>query len=128
MATSRRTPFGSDVARQLAFEADARRHSVIPERDCDSVVVTYRFSIDVPVHHDERSLIAVVGESVPGGVNVKIDGPVCSRHRFVDGSLCMWWGRDSDAARWCIDDGLLSLIGHIKLHAWCEADCRAGRP
>jgi hypothetical protein len=128
MAHSRALPFGSDVARQIAFEADARREGILPERHADPAVVTYRFAIEVPVHYDERGATVIVGESVPRDVNVKIDGPVCTRHRFLDGSLCMWWGRDSEASRWRIGDGLLTLIGHIKLHAWCEADCRAGRP
>lgn len=128
MGPSRGVPFGSDVARQIVFEADARRQGLVPDRQSDPLVVTYSFSIEVPVHHDERSLIVVVGESVPREANVKIDGPVCTRHRFLDTSLCMWWGQDTEAAQWRIEDGLLALIGHIKLHAWCEADCRAGRP
>lgn len=124
---SRVRPFGSDVARQITFEADARRQGFAFERHAASDMVAYRFPIEAPVHYDERQVIAVVGDSVPHEVNVKIDGRVCTRHRFLDGSLCMWWGPDSDDARWGIGDGLLALIAHIKLHAWCEADCRAGR-
>lgn len=125
---SRGLPFGSDVARQIAFEADARKQGITPERHAAPDSVSYRFAIDVPVHYDERQVTAVVGDSVAREVNVRIEGPVCTRHRFLDRSLCMWWGPDSDEARWKIGDGLLALIGHIKFHAWCEADCRAGRP
>jgi hypothetical protein len=114
------------VARQIAFERDARRRGVVPERRAVRDAIAYLFAVEVPVDYDERQVIAVVGDSVPREVNVKIDGPVCNRHRFLDGSLCMWWGPDSDEARWRIGDGLLALIGHIKYHAWCEANCRAG--
>jgi hypothetical protein len=127
MAPNRGLPFGGDVARQIAFEADARRAGIVPGRDVNGPGVTYSFPIEVPVHYDTRNVIASVGESVRGA-NVKIDGPVCARHRFLDGSLCMWWGADSESAQWRIDDGLLALIAHIRLHAWCEADCRAGQP
>lgn len=101
---------------------------MLPERDSRRDVVTYRFPIDVPVHYDERQVTAVVGDSVPREAHVSVDGPVCIRHRFRDHSLCMWWGGDADERRWRISDGLLALIGHIKLHCWSEVECRAGRP
>jgi hypothetical protein len=100
----------------------------VPERRAGPAAVTYRFPIDVPAHLETRAVTVLVGESVPREANVRIDGPACLRHRFRDGSLCMWWDGDPDVSRWMIDDGLMMLIGHIKVHAWCEADCRAGRP
>jgi hypothetical protein len=128
MARSRsRRPFGADVARRIRFEAVARREGLKFNCQTQGAVVLYRFAIEVPVSYDERQVTAVIGDSVPREAHVQIDGPICVRHRFLDDSLCMWWGRDADEARWRIGDGLLALAAHAKYHAWCEADCRAGR-
>jgi hypothetical protein len=121
-------PFGADVVRRIRFEAEARRTGLRFNCRTQGAVVRYRFPIEVPVSYDERQATAVVGDSVPREANVQIDGPICVRHRFLDNSLCMWWGNDADEARWRISDGLLALSAHTKYHAWCEAECRASRP
>jgi hypothetical protein len=122
-----RQPFSLDVARQIRFEAAARREGMRFERQTKDGLLIYRFPIEVPVSYDERRVSATIGDTVPRQAHVTIDGPICRRHRFTDYSLCMWWGADTDDARWRIADGLLALVGHVRLHAWCEADCRAGR-
>jgi len=49
---------------------------------------------------------------------VTVDGPSDSPHRYhADGGhLCMWYPKDPASRRWCFDDGLLALIGHIQIH------------
>jgi hypothetical protein len=115
-----------EIAAQLIFERDARREGVAFERGArtNPLGLTYRFSIDVPVHDDERVVTAVFDTAQEP--RVWIDGPVCRRHRFLNNALCMWLRSDPPENRWVPEDGLLALIGHIKLHAYCEAECRAG--
>jgi hypothetical protein len=40
----------------------------------------------------------------------------------------MWLDADPPSERWTPDDGLLELARHVAIHAYCEAECRAGRP
>lgn len=47
---------------------------------------------------------------------VYADGPVESRHRYSDGSLCMWYPHDPENARWTRRDGAAALLGHITAH------------
>lgn len=118
-----------DVAAQLALEASARRTGMTIARAVVGMRLRYRFAIDVPVHDDER-LVTVefaAGRS-PGQPRVCIDGPRCLRHRYLDDSLCLWLGSDPGEQRWVPADGLLDLVGQIELHAYCEAECRAGKP
>jgi hypothetical protein len=120
-----------DVVERLKFEPKARRQGRSfefrfvgrPKR------ALYRFPIDTPVH-DEQRLVTVTFHSVrsPSTPIVNIDGPVCLRHRWKDGSLCMWFDQDPDAERWVVRDGLAGLMDHATEHAYCEAECRAGRP
>jgi hypothetical protein len=56
------------------------------------------------------------------------EAPVCLKHRFDDGSLCMWWGRHPRSRRWVGEDGLPALIHYIQVHLFQEACCRAGLP
>ncbi len=48
------------------------------------------------------------------------DGPTESKHRFQDGSLCMWYPNDPPDRRWVREDGLLELIGHAIQHLFRE--------
>lgn len=120
--------FARDVARQLSFEAAVRRRGVRLEHQLTDEGLLYHLYIGVPGHNEERAVAVLVDERLPDQVRVRLDGPVCLRHRYLNDSLCMWWRHDGAAARWQLEDGLEELIAHIRLHAWCEADCRAGRP
>lgn len=89
----------------------------------------YRFAIDVPVYDDQREVISTFAPTPsPPEPIVTIDGPVCLRHRWSNWSLCMWWKTDPRERRWVFGDGLLALVAHIEAHAWCERECRAGKP
>ena len=89
----------------------------------------YTFEIDVPVYDDRRS-VTVQFTRTRSAVRprVRIDGPRCLRHRFHDDSLCMWWEGDAEDDRWVLQDGLIELARQAMQHAYCEAECRAGRP
>jgi hypothetical protein len=88
----------------------------------------YRFAIDVPVHDDQRiATLDFASFDSPAQTVIHLDGPPCLRHRWPDGSLCMWLDSDPPDHRWVPDDGLLALVGHVEQHAYGEAECRAGR-
>lgn len=120
-----------DVVQRLKFEREARRQ----RRPFESRIAgrprraRYQFPIDVPAY-DDRRIVTVTFKSVrsPAFPTVHIDGPVCLRHRWEDGSLCMWHDTDPPEGRWTLEDGLAGLMNHAAEHAWCEAECRAGRP
>lgn len=122
--------FNDDLPRRMAFEREARRLGLVyssrfarrPRR------LTYRVPIVVPVYDDERTLTIILPPvALPGARPlVRIDGPVCMRHRFDDGGLCMWWNKEPNMHRWVPDDGLYALVSHAIDHAYCEARCRRG--
>jgi hypothetical protein len=59
---------------------------------------------------------------------VHVGGPPCLRHRWSDGSLCMWDPQGPPSERWQIADGLSELAEHVRIHIHCEGQCRAGNP
>lgn len=122
----------SSIADQIHFERSARRSGARFTRDTDGrfhgpARLRYWIAIDVPVFDDQRVATTefVTGQREPA---VFLDGPVCLRHRYIGGSICMWRRTDPSQLRWTESDGLQSLIGHITEHAYCEACCRDGQP
>jgi hypothetical protein len=51
---------------------------------------------------------------------ITVPGPT-SPHRFPDGSLCIWFGRDPASDRWVFADGLADLITLARVHLFKEA-------
>jgi hypothetical protein len=92
--------------------------------------LTYR--LRVPVQGlDERFAVRVrlLTHRLPWRVEVFADdAPVCTRHRFRDGALCMWWERHPISRRWVLSDGLPALVHYVQIHLFQEACCRAGLP
>jgi hypothetical protein len=90
-------------------------------------VITYRFAVDVP-GTDTRAPVRVElsTRSRPWRPKVFASVPVCLRHRYEDGSLCMWWERHPNERRWMMSDGLAPLVHYIEAHLHQEACCRAG--
>ena len=52
---------------------------------------------------------------------VHVDGPVDSKHRFDDDSLCIWYPSDPRDQRWAFSDGLLHLVTLTAIHLFKEA-------
>jgi len=117
--------FADDPVAQILLERHARREGLSLERERDGPLLRYRFVIDVPAYDDERLVTVEFADS--SRPHVYIDGPVCVRHRYNDGSVCMWFASDPPERRWVATDGLLELARHAAEHAYCEAECRAGR-
>ena len=118
-----------DIAAQVRFEREARLQALAYERKAERGILRYRFAIEVPVHDDERLVTVEFARArPPAHASVRVDGPRCLRHRFNDDSLCMWLESDPPDKRWVPSEGLLELARHVELHAYCETECRAGRP
>jgi hypothetical protein len=89
--------------------------------------IVYRCAIPVPEHDGDVPVrIELLTATRPWRPQVYAQAPECLRHRFRDGSLCMWWELDPRARRWMPTDGLSELIHHIRRHLFQEACCRAG--
>ena len=116
-----------DVASQYLFEADARRSGVRMEREYVNGGLRYRFGVDLVASHEQR-LTRVDFVASRSNPVVHSDGPECLRHRWGDGSLCMWDPGAPPGERWLVRDGIAELVKHIKIHAHCEAECRGGSP
>lgn len=123
-------PFHYDIAGRLLWERDAKRAGMTLEAKLagDPPRLWYRFEIEVPAYDDRRTVNVMLNSTSSHDQPVVfIDGPVCRRHRYQNNSLCMWYEPDPPSERWVPDDGLIGLVGHIELHAWCETECRAGK-
>ena len=124
----RRRPFVDDPAGQLAFEAAARRDGMTIDREIVGRRLCYRLPVEVPIYDDERIATIAFDPGDPQAPSVYVDGPRCLRHRYPDDAICMWLPRDPPSKRWVLSEGLLELATHVKLHTYCEAECRAGKP
>lgn len=116
----------TDIAGQYLFEAHARRAGIFFERGLTGGILVYRFSVGVPGSNEECEVRV---ELTPGAAQptVHADGPVCLRHRWSDGSLCMWDPDGPRTERWVAGDGLAALAAHVQVHLFCESQCRAGK-
>ena len=81
----------------------------------------YRYSVlvDVPTYK-AREVTIFFPRKTPMTPRVFADGPYVGRHRFSDGSLCMWFEEDPPGRRWRFVDGLPLLVGHTGLHLFKE--------
>jgi hypothetical protein len=117
-------PWYGEFRRRLLFERNARR--VYPQlkgatgRHREIYGFAYRVTVEIPTY-GTRTLTIIFPRRAPRNPRVFSDGPFLGRHRFDDGSLCMWYGRDPSHQRWVFDDGLHKLIDHAILHLFKEA-------
>lgn len=132
MSRKPRPTWNDDVARRLRFEREARQRGLAFRQTfgVGTRRLVYAAEIVVPVYDDRRKLRITLPPTAHEHARpqVLIDGPPCLRHRFDDGSLCMWWSKDSEAERWVPEDGLFALVSHAVDHACCESTCMRGRP
>lgn len=81
----------------------------------------HRGGFAVTVHLDlpdlaTQTVTVVFGRAAPHVPHVYTDLPSDSRHRYSDGSLCMWYPGDTADQRWVLKDGPVALLGHVVAH------------
>ena len=114
----RSSPWYGNERQRLQFEWRVRA-SVREFRKRQSASgLAYDLVVDVP-HYGPREVTIFLERGFVSPV-VNADGPR-SKHRFDDGSLCMWYPDDPDSRRWVFKDGLLALVGTIARHLFKEA-------
>ena len=81
----------------------------------------YNLRMEVPNYAVTRSVEIKLGPSrrhvAPA---VTADGPESSKHRYKDGSLCMWYPYAARSERWTFEDGLLHLLVMTQAHLFRE--------
>lgn len=107
------------VAARLRFELGVK--CPFPDLRCVNVKRGYEYRVTVPVPHYGSRKIRIKFSGSSDVPSVIADGPQESRHRFSNGSLCMWYPWDPIDRRWVYEDGLLSLLGLIMAHLFKEA-------
>lgn len=115
-----------DVAGQIQLEAGARRAGIDFRRFVDGPVVRYEFEVDVTGTLDTVGVEVKFGPRGSDRPAIRVDGPECLRHRWDDGTICVWDPGDPVERRWVLGDGFEALRNHIQLHAFCEEECRQG--
>ena len=92
--------------------------------------IEYSFPFIVPATDESVTVVANLRLGRQGTRTVVyVQGaPECLRHRFADGSLCMWFEPDASDRKWVLADGLDQLAAHVARHLFQEAVCRAGDP
>ena len=115
-------PWYGEFRNRIAFERDARReYATLRGSRGDRGVggFVYRLVVEVPTY-EHRRLTIVFPRRSPRTPHVFVNGPKVARHRFDDGSLCMWYWRDPPGRKWVFRNGLLDLIDHAAIHLFRE--------
>lgn len=112
-------PWYRDGHQRLLFEYGARSRFPDLTSSINGEGLKYVLSVEVP-HYEGRQVTILFR---PGYVSpkVSVDGPAESRHRYPDGTLCMWDPRDAETHKWVLADKLPALIGIIVRHLFKEA-------
>lgn len=110
-----------DVGAVLRMQASlkARHHGIEKRRSRGSL--TYVLDLEVPCYETRRVTIVFGARHTAAGARVFADGPARSRHRYDDGSLCMWHPDDPPELKWVPDRGLADLIEMARRHLFREA-------
>lgn len=110
-----------DVAALGRMEAGIRSHYPDIEKSKLRNRLVYCLNVDVPCYEARHITIVFDARYTPAGVQVFADGPTESRHRYEDGSLCMWHPDDPADLRWVPQNGLVDLIEMTRCHLFREA-------
>lgn len=115
-------PWYGDFRERLAFERSARAWFSTLRSNGAHTGGGYVLNVDVDVPgYERRHLRIEFGRGHLQTPRVFADGPRRSKHRYSDGSLCMWYPRDPEERRWVRSDGLVALIGLAIQHLFREA-------
>ena len=121
--------YGNDVHRVL-FERGAKHHfptlQGMTQRSGRSSGRRYRVAMEIP-HYEPRQVEVFFPKDAPKYVEITVDGPTDSPHRYDAKRLCIWHPDDPVENRWVFDDGLLSLLGLVAAHLFREAWWRETR-
>ncbi len=121
-------PWYAEDRERIIFEARSREFFPTLKRGSKHLGrkngLGYLANIEVPFY--ESRSVEIFFSSHGSGDNPTIlsDGPTDSTHRFADFErrhLCVWHPDDPPDRRWMRADGLLALLGQIKLHLFREA-------
>lgn len=127
----RRRDNWDDPRVRIEFEREATERGLVFQRRWtrNPRRLQYTTSIEVPVYDEPRTVVVTLPSLRGRHVypDVSISGPICRRHRFTERRLCLWWARDGVERKWSLQDGLYALVELTAEHAFCEAECRAGR-
>ena len=116
-------PWYGEFRLRLPFERDARREYPLRGglgQHQELTGFVYRVTVEIPTY-GPRQLTIMFPRRYPKSPRVFADGPFLGRHRFGDGSLCIWYWRDPPEWKWIFEQGLLTLINHAILHLFKEA-------
>jgi hypothetical protein len=115
-------PWYGEFRERLVFERGARQAFLSLRTKFGRGAGGYSHTVDVEVPgYEPRQLRISFDRGHLETPRVFSDGPTESKHRFSDGSLCMWYPPDPLEQRWVREDGLLELIGHAIQHLFREA-------
>ena len=119
--------YGEDRTR-LLFEGRARDFFPTlkrqPKRLDGKEGCSYIVDIDVPFYEVRRVEVFFRKGGWRDVPIILADGPTGSPHRFADSDrrrLCVWHPHDPPEQRWTFQEGLLPLLGLVKLHLFREA-------
>jgi hypothetical protein len=110
-------PWYLDAHEREEFEATVRAACSDVEARLSAHGYELRCTVAVPHYEARRVMIAFTGDELV----VFADGPPQSKHRWSDGSLCMWKPSDPANRRWIRQFGAALLIELIRTHLFREA-------
>ena len=110
-----------DVSAVLRMQAGLKARYPGIEKRKSHESLTYVLDLEVPCYATRRVTIVFGARHTAAGVRVFADGPTRSRHRYEDGSLCMWHPDDPLELKWAPDRGLADLIEMTRRHLFREA-------
>lgn len=112
-------PWYRDGHERLLFEYGVKSRFPDLTSSMNGNGLKYQLTVGVP-HYESRHVTILFR---PGYVSpkVSVDGPAESRHRYSDGTLCMWDPADTESYKWVLSDKLPALIGIIIRHLFKEA-------
>jgi hypothetical protein len=113
-------PWYGRFADRLDFEREARSTYEVKSKVGGGGGYVLHVTVDVPGYQQRLIHIAFDRRHVHVP-RVHADGPMSSKHRYSDGSLCMWFPPDPEDLKWVRSDGLVALIGYAIAHLFREA-------
>ena len=105
---------------------ERRTHDFFPNlrHTVGGACCVYSATVDVPYYEPRRVKVIFELARSPNAPQILTDGPTESPHRYPDNDrtrLCVWYPSDPAEFRWVFDNGLLELLGLVRVHLFKEA-------